>query len=62
MGRIRAHVSSNWFFMQSHAYSVLSPSSSMLKNVKGQSEQDNRKRMAVLNEILDFFKKQARKG
>jgi hypothetical protein len=34
---------------------------SMLKNVKGQSEEDNKKRMAVLDEILAFFKEQARK-
>lgn len=41
---------------------TLSPPSSMLKNVKGQSEEDNRKRMAVLEEMLTFFKTQARKG
>ncbi|UZJ57347.1 hypothetical protein CBS101457_006667 [Exobasidium rhododendri] len=34
----------------------------MLKNVKGQSEGDNLKRMAVLEEILAFFKEQARKS
>ena len=49
-----------------HAMTLLalpfSPPSSMLKNVKGQSEEDNRKRMAVLEEMLTFFKTQARKG
>lgn len=32
----------------------------MMKNVKGQSEEDNRKRMAVLDAITDFFREQAR--
>lgn len=32
----------------------------MMKNVKGQSEEDNKKRMAVLDAITDFFKEQAR--
>lgn len=32
----------------------------MLKNVQGQSEEDNKKRMDVLNALLDFYKTRAR--
>jgi hypothetical protein len=47
--------------LKKHLSYIITHPHSMLKNVKGQSEEDNAKRMAILDEILAFFKEQARK-
>lgn len=60
MGWLRAYVSHTFVLIVT--ISNIPLLYSMLKNVKGQSEEDNRKRQVILDEILNFFKTQARKA